>query len=48
MNDKQEKKVSFYDPTVDAYREIPISRAKKLIKVAETLKKEIEKNEKSN
>ncbi len=39
---KKEKMVSMYDPTVDAYREIPISRAKQFIKVAGELKKEID------
>ena len=39
----KERKVSFYDPVVNAYREIPISRAREFIKVAENLKKEIEK-----
>ena len=44
----KEKKVSFYDPVIGAYREIPISKAKEYIKVSEKLKKEIEKNEKGN
>jgi len=34
---EEEKKVSFFDPVVNAYREIPISRAKQLIKEAKRL-----------
>lgn len=43
---KVEKKVSMYDPTVDAYREIPISRARQLIKVAKELEEQLGKEEK--
>jgi len=38
---KEEKKVSFYDPVVDAYREIPESLARKYIKGLEDLKKQL-------
>lgn len=38
----EEKKVSMYDPTVDAYREVPISLAEKFIESVPVLKKSIE------
>lgn len=38
-NKKEEKEmVSMYDPTVDAYREVPLELAKKFIESAEELK----------
>lgn len=43
--DKDNKKVSFFDPVAGSYREINIETAEKYIKVAEELKKEIKKNE---
>jgi hypothetical protein len=38
---KQEPKVSFYDPTVNAFREISVERAKEYIKGMEDVKKQI-------
>jgi hypothetical protein len=37
----KEKKVSFYDPVANAYREIPVSLAKKYLANVEKLKKQI-------
>ncbi len=43
----KEEKVSFFDPVANAYREIPVSRAKLLIKEAKRLEGVLakEKNE---
>lgn len=43
--EKKEKKVSMYDPTVGAYREIPISRARELVKEAGNIKELLEAEE---
>lgn len=43
--EKREKKVSMYDPAIGAYREIPISRARKLVKEAENIKEFLEAEE---
>ena len=40
---KVEKKVSFYDPVVNAYREIPVSLAIKYVAGLEKLKKQLVK-----
>jgi len=43
MNNENEKMISMYDPVVDAYRDVPISRAKELIKSAKQVEMEISK-----
>lgn len=43
MTSEREKTVNFYDPTVNAYREIPESLAKKYIENLEELKKQLTK-----
>jgi len=40
---KKEKKVSFFDPVVNAFREIPISLAKKYVVGVEEVKKQLDK-----
>ncbi len=47
MNTK-EKMVSMYDPTVDAYRQIPLSIAKKFAGSINELNERIEEQEKEN
>jgi len=42
---KKEPMVSFYDPVVDAYRDIPLSLAKKYLEAIEEVKKQDEKSE---
>lgn len=42
---KEEKKISMYDPAVDAFREVPISLAKKFVKSAKEIEKQLEKEE---
>jgi len=44
MPEKKEKKVNFFDPVVNAYREIPESLARKHIAHLEELKKQLTKN----
>ena len=43
----KEKMVSMYDPAVDAFREVPVSLAKKFIESAKEIEKKLEeeKNE---
>ena len=41
--EKKEKKVSFFDPVVNAFREIPISLAKKYVVGVEEVKKQLDK-----
>lgn len=41
----EEKKISMYDPTINAYREIPISLAKKFVEEALKMKEQIEELE---
>lgn len=36
-----EEKVSIYDPTVDAFREVPISLVKKFIQLAKELEQKL-------
>lgn len=43
---EKEKMVSMYDPTVDAYRQIPLSRAKKFTESVKDLNKKIVEVEK--
>ena len=43
---KVETMVSMYDPAIDAYRDIPISCARKLIEEAKRLEKQLTKEEK--
>lgn len=45
--EKQEEKVSMFDPVVNAFREIPISIARKLIEEAKRLEKILEAKEKN-
>lgn len=46
MNKEQkEEMVSMYDPTADAYRDIPISKARKLIESAKQVEAKIGKEE---
>ncbi len=40
-----EKKVSMYDPTVNAFRDIPISLARKFVESAKEIEKELENEE---
>ena len=40
---KKKIMVSIYDPSVDAYREVPLELAKKFVESAEEVKKAIEK-----
>jgi len=42
---EKEKMVSMYDPTVDAYREIPISLAEKFVESAREVAKKLEEEE---
>ena len=42
---EREKTISMYDPTVDAYREIPISLAKKFVESARKVAEELEEEE---
>jgi len=44
--EKKEEKVNFYDPVLDAFREISLSLAKKYLEGLEDLKRQIEENEK--
>lgn len=41
----KEKTVSMYDPTVDAYREIPVSLAKKFVESARGVAEKLEEEE---
>ena len=43
----KEKTVSIYDPSVDAYREVSIEKAKKFIESAKEAEKKIKEKEKS-
>ena len=36
------KKINFYDPVINAYREIPVEIAKKYVKELENIKKQLE------
>jgi len=45
---KEEKKVSIFDPSVDAYREYPLSKAKKFVETLEQAKKAVKEAEKEN
>lgn len=45
MPNENEEKISMYDPTVDAFREITISQARKLIKSAKEVEAKIGKEE---
>jgi len=49
MDKKQEKeqKVSMFDPTVNAYREVSIDLAKKFVESAKEVEKQIEELEKN-
>lgn len=38
---EQEQKISMYDPSVDAYREMPVSKAEKLVDSAKKAEKEL-------
>ena len=38
---KQEKMIVMYDPTVDAYREVPLSLAKKFCESAKEVEKKL-------
>lgn len=38
-----EKMISIYDPTVDAFREVPISLARKFVESAKEVEKKLEK-----
>jgi hypothetical protein len=40
-----EEKVTFFDPTEGAYREIPLSLAKKFVESAKNVEKQIEAKE---
>ena len=44
-NNKKEEKVSMYDPSVDAFREITITQARKFIKSAKEVEAKIGKEE---
>jgi hypothetical protein len=46
--EKPEEKVSMYDPTVDAYREIPVSLAEKFIESAKEIEKKLKTKEEEN
>jgi len=41
MTEQKEAMVSMYDPTVDAYRQVPVSLAEKFIEQIEDLKSKI-------
>lgn len=43
MTNKKEQKISMYDPSVQAYREIPLSVAREFIESAKKVEKEIKK-----
>ncbi len=46
MNEEKkikEEMVSMYDPVVDAFREVPVSLAKKFIESAKEIEKQLEK-----
>lgn len=43
MGKKVEKKVSLYDPAVDAYREVSLSSACKMIESAKQVEKQLKK-----
>lgn len=40
---ESEKMISMYDPAVDAYREVPVSLAKKFIQSAKEVEQKLEK-----
>lgn len=42
---EKEKMISMYDPTVDAYREIPVSLAKKFLESAREVAEKLEEEE---
>lgn len=42
---EKERKISMYDPSVDAYREIPVSVAKKFVESAREVAKKLEDEE---
>lgn len=42
-NEQKENMVSFYDPIADAFRDIPVSQARKLIKSAKEVEAKIGK-----
>ena len=42
---KKEEKISMYDPSIDAFREITISQAKKFIESAKKVEQKIGKTE---
>ncbi len=42
---EKERMVSMYDPAVDAFREIPVSLAKKFIESAKEIERQLEEEE---
>jgi len=42
---EKEKAISMYDPSVDAYREVPVSLAKKFVESAREVAKKLEEEE---
>ena len=41
----KEEKVSMYDPSVDAYREVPVSLARKFVESAKEVEKKLKPEE---